>query len=94
MPHEPEAVHFVLKKVDRSKTFIAVAVAVLFAAVLFTFGALLANARIDDAGRSKLLFLATAAQMAFVGVCAVLVAFHVTRTTKMVLSAIELAGRK
>ena len=94
MAHEPETVHFALKKVDLSKRFILTTIVFLFVAVLFTFGSLLANARIDDAGRSKLLFMATAAQMAFVGVCAVLVAFHVTRMTKMVLNAIELAAKK
>jgi len=95
MAHEPETVQFALKKVDRSKSFILVAVVFLFAAVLITFGMLLAHARVDgDAGRSKLLFAAAGAQMAFVGACAVLLAFHISRMTRAVLQAIELAGRK
>ena len=93
MAHEPENVHFALKRVDRSKLFILTTIVFLFIAILFTFGSLLANARIDDGGRSKLLFMATGAQMAFVGICAVLVSFHVTRMTKTVLNAIDLSRR-
>jgi hypothetical protein len=66
--------------------------AALFVAVPFTFGFLLAHVR-DAGGNAKLLFAATAAQMAFVGACAVLVAFHVTRMTRTVLTAIELSRR-
>ena len=89
-----DVLHFALKRVDRSKTIIVVAVVFLFAAVLITLGSLLAAARVDDAGRSKLLFAATGAQMAFVGGCAVFLAFHVSRMTRAVLQAIELAGRQ
>ena len=95
MAHEPDTVQFALNKVDRSRLLVLVAVVVLFTAVLFTFGALLAHARIEgDAGRSKLLFMSAAAQMAFVGACAVLLAFHVSRMTRTVLNAIELASKK
>ena len=93
MAHGPENVEFALKRVDRAKLFILTTIVFLFIAILFTFGSLLANARIDDGGRSKLLFLATGAQMAFVGICAVLVSFHVTRMTKTVLNAIELSRK-
>ena len=93
MTHGPESVELALKRVDISKRFILTTIVFLFIAILFTFGSLLANARIDDAGRSKLLFMATGAQMAFVGVCAVLVSFHVTRMTKTVLNAIELSRK-
>ena len=93
MAHGPESVELALRRVDLSKRFILTTIVFLFIAILFTFGSLLANARIDDGGRSKLLFLATGAQMAFVGICAVLVSFHVTRMTKTVLNAIELSRK-
>lgn len=64
----------------------------LFVAVLFTFGFLLAHVR-DTGGNAKLLFAATGAQMAFVGVCAVLIAFHAARMTKIVPNAIELSRK-
>jgi protein-S-isoprenylcysteine O-methyltransferase Ste14 len=94
MAHEPESVQFALNRVDRSKSVIFAAIVVLFVFVLFTFGFVLAHARMDDDGRSKMLFMATASEMAFIGACAALVAFHVTRMTKTVLNAIELASKK
>jgi hypothetical protein len=92
MAHRPESVEFALKRVDRSKHFLLAAIAALFFAVLLTFGYLLAHVR-DTGGNAKLLFAATGAQMAFVGACAVLVAFHVTRMTRAVLNAIELSQK-
>jgi hypothetical protein len=53
----------------------------------------MAHAR-DTGGNAKLLFAATSAQMAFIGGCAVLVSYHVTRMTRTVLNAIELASKK
>ena len=95
MAHDPEPVRFALEKVDRSKRFIAIAVVLLLVAVLLTYGALLHTASVgSDSGVSKAAFVAIGAQMGFVGVCAVLIAFHVTRMTKIVLNAIELATRK
>ena len=93
MAHEPDAVIVVLKRVDRSKHFMLAAIAALFFAVLFTFGLLMAHAR-DTGGNAKLLFAAAAAEMAFIGGCAVLVSFHMTRMTRTVLNAIDLASRK
>ena len=93
MAHEPEHIQFVLKRVDRSKHFMLGAIAALFFAVLFTFGFLMAHAR-DTGGNGKLLFAAAAAQMAFIAGCAVLVSYHVTRMTRTVLNAIELASKK
>ena len=93
MAHDPEPILFVLKRVDRSKHFMLGAIAALFFAVLFTFGFLMAHAR-DTGGNAKLLFAATSAQMAFIGGCAVLVSYHVTRMTRTVLNAIELASKK
>lgn len=65
----------------------------MFIAILFTFGSLLAHARVDDDGRWKLQLLTTAAEMAFVGVCSVLVSYHVSRMTRTVLNAIELSRK-
>jgi len=94
MANEPESVHFALKKVDLSKQLIIFIIVAVLVAILFAFGSLMAAARIEDAGRSKLLFMSVAAQMAFVGVCAALLAFHISRMTKAVLKAIELASKK
>ena len=93
MAHDPEDVSFALKRVDRSKFLILTAIVFLFIAILLTFGFLAAHARADADGHSKLLFAATGAQMAFVGICAVLVSFHVTRMAKTVLHAIELSRK-
>jgi hypothetical protein len=93
MAHEPETIHLALKRVDRSKRFILTTIVMLFIAVLFTFGFLLAHARVNADTGAKLLFAATGAQMMFVGICAVLVAFHVTRMTKTVLNAIDLSRK-
>jgi hypothetical protein len=93
MGPDPESVDRALKRVDLSKRFIVTTIVFLFIAILFTFGSLLAHARVDETGRWKLQFAATAAEMGFVGLCAVLVSFHVTRMTKTVLNAIELTRR-
>ena len=82
-----------LNAVDRSRRWAAVATAVLVVVILFALGALMAAARVDDAGRSKLLFVSVAAQMIFVGLCTSLLAYHVTRMTTAVLRAVELGSR-
>ena len=89
MAHEPEPVLVVLKRVDRSKHLMLAAIAVLFFAILFFFGFSLAHARAAE-GYAKLLFAVAAVQMAFVGGCAILVSYHVSRMTRTVLQAIEL----
>ena len=43
--------------------------------------------------RWKLQLLTTAAEIAFVGVCSVLVSYHVSRMTRTVLNAIELVRK-
>ena len=93
MAHGPDNIEFALKKVDLSKRFILTTIVFLFIAILFTFGFLAAHARADADGHSKLLFAATGAQMAFIGICAVLVSLHVSRMTKTVLNAIELTRK-
>jgi hypothetical protein len=89
MAHEPEPVLLVLKRVDRSKHLMLAAIAALFFAILFFFGFSLAHARAAE-GNAKLLFGVAAVQMAFVGGCAILVSYHVSRMTRAVLNAIEL----
>jgi len=83
-----------LDAVDRSKRWSAIATGLLFLVILFALGTLMASARVDDAGRSKQLLVAVAAQMLFVGLCTSLLAFHVTRMTKAVMRAIELASKR
>jgi tartrate dehydratase beta subunit/fumarate hydratase class I family protein len=56
---------------------------------MFFFGFSLAHARAAE-GNAKLLFGVAAVQMAFVGGCASLVSYHVSRMTRAVLNAIEL----
>jgi glucose uptake protein GlcU len=64
----------------------AIGVASLFATAAAARGA-------SDAGVSKALFVATTTQMLFTGICAVVVMFHVSRTTKAVLRALDLYRR-
>lgn len=84
-----------LDAVDRSRRYAAIATAVVFTLFVLTLGFLFAHARVGpDAGASKVLWVASVAQMAFVGLCSALLAGHVTRMTKAVLRAVELASRK
>jgi hypothetical protein len=89
MAHEPEPVLVVLKRVDRSKHLMLVAIAALFFAILLFFAFSLAHARAAE-GYAKLVFGVAAVQMAFIGGCAILVSYHVSRMTRAVLNAIEL----
>ena len=83
-----------LDAVDRSKRWATIIAGVLFLVVLIALGALMAaSVRVDDAGRTKQLFVAVGAQLIFVALCTSLLAFHVTRMTKAVLRAVELAAR-
>jgi hypothetical protein len=93
MARESEHIELALKRVDLSKRFILTTIVFVFIAILFTFGSLLAHARVDDEGQWKLQLVTTAAEMAFVGVCAVLVSYHVSRMTRTVLNAIELSRK-
>jgi hypothetical protein len=93
MAHGPESVDLALRRVDLAKRFILATIVFVFIAILFTFGSLLAHARVDDDGRWKLQLVTTGAEMAFVGICAVLVSLHVSRMTKTVLNAIELSRK-
>ena len=83
-----------LDVVDRSRRFAAISASVVFVVFVLTLGFLFAHARVGDPGAAKVLWVASAAQMAFVGLCTALSASHVTRMTKAVLRAIELGARR
>jgi hypothetical protein len=84
-----------LDAVDRSRRYAAIAAIAVFVLLVLALGFLFAHARVGaDSGASKVLWVAAVAQMAFVGLCTALVAGHVTRMTKAVLRAIELAQKK
>jgi hypothetical protein len=88
----PEPVEFALKRVDRSRQIVMITIVALLVAILFSLLHLMSLAvRNPSAGASKVLYVAVAAQMLFTAVCAGLLAFHVTRMTKSVLRAIDLA---
>jgi hypothetical protein len=91
MAPAPQPVHFALKRVDRSRQIVVFTIAALLVAILLSLLYLMSMAtRVEQAGASKVLYVSTAAQMLFTGVCAGLLAFHVSRMTKSVLHAIDL----
>ena len=84
-----------LDAVDRSRRIATITTTVVFVFFVLALGFLFAHARVgEDPGASKVLWVATAAHMAFVGLCSLLLAGHITRMTKGVLRAVELASRK
>jgi hypothetical protein len=88
----PEPVEFALKRVDRSRLIVLITIVLLLIVILFSLLNLMSTAaRVESAGASKVLYVSVAAQMLFTGVCASLLAFHVSRMTKSVLRAMELA---
>ena len=89
--HLEQLVREPLKTVDRSRRIAFAATWLLFFVILFTLGFLFARARGDGQVTAKMLWVAVTGQMAFVGICIALLAGHVTRMTKAVLRAIELA---
>jgi hypothetical protein len=85
-----------LDTVDRSKRIATALIALLFLVVVFALDFLMMHAptgEMTGAIAYKVMWVLAAAQMAFVGLCAALVAGHVTRMTKAVLRAIELASK-
>ena len=87
----PEPVDVALARIDRSRQLVVITIAALLVAILSSLLFLMSMAaRIEQAGASKVLYASTAAQMLFTGVCAGLLAFHVSRMTKSVLRAIDL----
>lgn len=86
-----------LNAVDRFRTRVMAGVVLLFVAIVFTLGWLMATAAArtgGNAGQSKILFTSVTAQMIFVAVCTVVIAFQITRMTKAILRAIELSSRE
>ena len=86
-----------LDAVDRFRTRVAVGLVVLFVAIVFTLGRLMATAAAStggNAGQIKILFASVTAQMMFVALCTVVIAFQITRMTKAILRAIELSSRE
>jgi hypothetical protein len=82
-----------LDAVDRGRRWAIAGVVALFVGTAIAAAALfgsVAAARRDEAGLLKVLFVATATQMLFAASCTVVVMFHVSRTTKAVLRALEL----
>jgi len=88
----PEPVDVALNRADRSRRIVVITIVVLLILILFSLLYLMTlAARGGESGQSKVLYVSVAAQMLFTGVCASLLAFHVSRMTKSVLRAIELA---
>jgi hypothetical protein len=82
-----------LRTVDRSRRIAAATISLLFAVVLLTLAFLFARVRADGQVTGKMLWVAVAGQMSFVGICVALLASHMTRMTKAVLRSIELTRK-
>jgi hypothetical protein len=84
-----------LDAVDRGRRWATLGVVALFIATAVAWLAAAAAARgvSPGTGLSKALVVATTTQMLFTGSCAVVVMFHVSRTTKTLLRAMELRDR-
>ena len=97
MSQEPDIIlRNSLDAVDRFRTRVTAGIVLLFVTIVFTLGWLMATAAArtgGNAGQTKILFTSVAAQMVFVAVCTVVVAFQITRMTKTILRAIELSSR-
>ena len=83
-----------LDSVDRSKRLAMAVTVMAFVVILFVLATGLLHTPVGDPGGAKLLFASIAAQMIFVGLCTALLAMHVSRMTKAVLRAIELASSR
>src|SRR5688572_16900407 len=87
-----------LDAVDRGRRWAIAGVVAMFVAIAISMAALFA---IPAAARGaategtvlKVLFVATATEMLFVGCCTVVMMFHVSRMTKAILRAVELHAR-
>jgi uncharacterized membrane protein YjgN (DUF898 family) len=98
MSREPDAVlRNSLDAVDRFRTRATVGIVAVFAAIVFMLGRLMAAAAAHTGGnaglQTKILFTTVTAEMIFVALCTVIIAFQITRMTKAVLRAIELSSR-
>ncbi len=97
MSQEPDIVlRNSLDAVDRFRTRVIAGIVFLFVTIVFALGWLMATAAArtgGNAGQTKMLFTSVTAQMIFVAVCTVVIAFQITRMTKTILRAIELSSR-
>src|SRR5215470_14727412 len=98
MSQEPDTIlRNSLDAVDRLRTRVAAGIVLLFVTIVFTLGWLMATAAArtgGNAGQTKILFTSVTAQMIFVAVCTVVIAFQITRMTKTILRAVELSSRE
>jgi ammonia channel protein AmtB len=85
-----------LDAVDRFRTRLAAGVVVLFVTIVFALGWLMATGAARTSGNAsqvKILFLSVTAQMVFVALCTVVIAFQISRMTKAILRAVELSSQ-
>jgi hypothetical protein len=85
-----------LDAVDRFRTRVIAGIVLLFVVTVFALGWLMATAAArtgGSPGQTKILFTSVIAQMIFVALCTVIIAFQITRMTKSILRAIELSPR-
>ena len=83
-----------LDAVDRGRRWATFGVIALFVATAIAVAGLFGTAAArqgpsPETAILKVLFVATATQMLFVGCCTVVVMFHITRTTKAILRGID-----
>jgi hypothetical protein len=99
MNDSPEPVLYALKAVDRARMWAVIGVAVLFVitalsvAALFASAAAAARSGSSDTGVMKVVFVGSSTTMLFTACCTVVVMFHVSRTTKAMLRALDLYRR-
>jgi|RhiMetdeSRZDD1v2_1073273.scaffolds.fasta_scaffold2361254_2 hypothetical protein len=88
-----------LDAVDRGRRWATIGVAALFIVTAISVSALFASAAAaargasSDTGLMKVVFVGSSTTMLFTACCAVVVMFHVSRTTKAVLRALDLYRR-
>jgi hypothetical protein len=99
MSDSPEPVLYALKAVDRARMWSILGVAVLFvitalsAAALFASAAAATRSAPSDTGVMKLVFVGSSTTMLFTACCAVVVMFHISRSTKALIRALDLYRR-
>jgi len=99
MNDSPEPVLYALRAVDRARMWAVIGVGVLFVitalsvAALFASAAAAARGASSETGLMKVMFVGSSTTMLFTACCTVVVMFHVSRTTKTLLRAMELRDR-
>jgi hypothetical protein len=99
MSDSPDPVLYALKAVDRARMWAVIGVALLFVitalsvAVLFASAAAAAPGASSDTALMKVVFVGSSTTMLFTACCTVVVMFHVSRTTKAMLRALDLYRR-